>query len=81
MKTIGILLLIVGGLGLLASSAMFGDIGIAAAIGSITALLAGIGFLIASKPVNYLKKQFAEEAKQGYIAAAAAKKAAEESPA
>ena len=77
MKTIGILLLILGGFGLLASSAMFGDIGIAAAIGALTAVLAGIGFLIAAKPVNYLKKQFAEQARQGYIDAAAARKAPE----
>ena len=33
MKIIAILLLIVGGLGLLLSTMMFGDIGIAAAIG------------------------------------------------
>ncbi|CAM3173699.1 hypothetical protein FITA111629_07745 [Filibacter tadaridae] len=45
MKIIGILLLIVGGIGLILSSMMFGDIGIAAAIGSISAILSGIGFL------------------------------------
>lgn len=45
MKMIGILLLIVGGGGLILSTMMFGDIGIAAAIGAITAILTGIGFL------------------------------------
>jgi len=45
MKIIGILLFIVGGIGLILSTMMFGDIGIAAAIGSISAILTGVGFL------------------------------------
>jgi len=49
MKIIGILLLIVGGIGLILSSMMFGDIGIAAAIGSISAILTGMGFLKLNK--------------------------------
>jgi len=42
MKTIGILLLIVGGLGLVLSTMMFGDIGIAAGIGAITAIITAL---------------------------------------
>ncbi|WP_438317287.1 hypothetical protein [Sporosarcina sp. FA9] len=49
MKIIGILLLIIGGIGLLLSSMMFGDIGLAAAIGSTTAILTGVGFLKLNK--------------------------------
>ena len=49
MKIIAILLLVVGGLGLILSTMMFGDIGIAAAIGAITAILTGIGFLKVNK--------------------------------
>jgi len=45
MKIIGILLLVVGGIGILLGGMMFGDIGIAAWIGAITAILSGIGFL------------------------------------
>ncbi|MER2090914.1 hypothetical protein [Sporosarcina sp. JAI121] len=41
MKIIGILLLIVGGVGLMLSTMMFGDIGVAAAIGSISVILTG----------------------------------------
>ncbi|MEK4508241.1 MULTISPECIES: hypothetical protein [Paenibacillus] len=47
MKVIGILLLILGVIGIVLGGMMVGDIGIAAIIGSITALLSGIGFLIA----------------------------------
>lgn len=43
-KTIGIALMALGSLGLLASFAMFGDIGIAAGIGSIVGILSGFGF-------------------------------------
>jgi len=52
MKIIGILLLIVGGVGLILSTMMFGDIGIAAAIGAITAILTGVGFLKLNKLVG-----------------------------
>ncbi len=55
MKIIAISLLIVGVLGLLISTAMFGDIGIAAAIGSITAILSGLGFLNINKKLKNLK--------------------------
>lgn len=52
MKGIAIALIIVGVIGLLMSMAMFGDIGIAAGIGSITALLSGFGFLQIDKAQN-----------------------------
>lgn len=46
MKVIGILLIVLGAIGLLMGLMMFGDIGI---VGALSALLSGIGFLIASK--------------------------------
>lgn len=49
MKVIGILLIILGAIGLLMGLMMFGDIGLACIIGALSALLSGIGFLIASK--------------------------------
>lgn len=52
MKVLSILLVIIGILGLLISSMMFGDIGIAAAIGSITAILTGVGFNIINKKIK-----------------------------
>jgi hypothetical protein len=49
MKVIGILLIILGVIGIFLGMMMFGDIGIACIIGALSALLSGIGFLIASK--------------------------------
>lgn len=54
MKVIGILLLILGVIGIACSFLAFGDIGIACGIGGLSALLSGIGFLIASKRINDL---------------------------
>ena len=47
MKAIGILLVILGIIGLLMGMLMIGDIGIACIVGALSALLSGIGFLIA----------------------------------
>ncbi len=49
MKVIGILLLIVGIIGIILGSMMFGDIGIAAFIGAAGSVLSGIGFLQVAK--------------------------------
>lgn len=46
MKTVGVLLVIVGVIGFILGGMMYGDIGIAAMIGATTAVLSGIGFLI-----------------------------------
>lgn len=46
MKIIGILQLFIGITGIALGSAMVGDIGIAAIIGAVTALLSGVGFLL-----------------------------------
>ncbi|MEC2073594.1 MULTISPECIES: hypothetical protein [Alkalihalophilus] len=51
-KGIAITLVSIGVLGLLLSTMMYGDIGIAAAIASITALLSGVGFLKMAKQLN-----------------------------
>ena len=52
MKGIGILLIILGVVGFLLGTMMFGDIGIAAMIGALAALFSGIGFLKVNKAVN-----------------------------
>ena len=57
MKTIGILLLIVGGIGLVLSTMMFGDIGIAAALGAISAILTGVGFVKLNKQLGLQMKE------------------------
>lgn len=56
MKVIGILLLVVEGIGLTLSSMMFGDIGVAAAIGSVSAILAGVGFMKLGKQLGLQTK-------------------------
>lgn len=55
MKAVSIILMVIGVLGLLMSFMMFGDIGIAAAIGSITAILSGIGFNSMEKKISKSK--------------------------
>lgn len=45
MKLIAILLIILGVVGLMLGFMMFGDIGVSAMIGALSALLSGIGFL------------------------------------
>ena len=49
MKVIGIILIVLGALGIFMGLMMFGDIGLACLVGALTALLSGIGFLLASK--------------------------------
>ncbi|MCR5508008.1 MAG: hypothetical protein K6F34_04900 [Lachnospiraceae bacterium] len=49
MKVIGILLVVLGALGIVMGCMMFGDIGIACIVGALSALLSGIGFIMASR--------------------------------
>ena len=49
MKAIGIILIVWGALGLFMGLMMFGDIGLACIVGAVTAILSGIGFLLASR--------------------------------
>lgn len=56
MKVIGILLLILGAVGVLISINMFGDIGIAGGIGSVTAMLSGLGFVLSKKNKTNVKE-------------------------
>ncbi|WP_249870562.1 hypothetical protein [Oceanobacillus saliphilus] len=49
MKITATILLIVGIIGIILSTMMFGDIGLAAFIGSFASLLSGIGFLQVNK--------------------------------
>ncbi len=48
-KNIGIALIIIGSVGMLLGAMMYGDIGIAAMIGSVVGILSGVGFLKVSK--------------------------------
>jgi uncharacterized membrane protein len=54
MKVLGIILIIVGGIGIVMAGAMFGDIGFAAGIGAITAILSGVGFMLIEKRLKNL---------------------------
>ena len=54
LKVIGILLIVLGVIGVLLGSMMFGDIGIAAMIGAGSAILSGVGFVLADKKINLL---------------------------
>jgi len=57
MKIISIILIVVGGIGIVMAGAMFGDIGLAAGVGAITAILSGVGFLLVGKKLkNYVSK-------------------------
>ena len=54
MKVLGIILIVVGGIGIVLAGVMFGDIGLAAGIGAITAILSGVGFLLVVKSLKNL---------------------------
>ena len=57
MKPIGILLIILGIIGIIMGSMMFGDIGVAAIIGALGSLLSGFGFLSASGQLKRLENE------------------------
>lgn len=56
MKVIGIILIIIGAIGIIMGLNMFGDIGIAALVGALSALVSGIGFIIADNKIKSLSK-------------------------
>lgn len=55
MKAIGIILVILGVAGIALGLMMFGDIGIACIVGALSALLSGIGFIIAAKKLRNME--------------------------
>ena len=57
MKIFGIILIVIGVIGIVMGGAMFGDIGIAAWVGAVTALITGIGFLKLNKLLLSQKKE------------------------
>lgn len=56
MRLVGYLLMVLGILGVAASALMFGDIGIAALIGAVTALLSGFGFLRVARNISKIQR-------------------------
>ncbi|MBO6242317.1 MAG: hypothetical protein J6O61_16055 [Butyrivibrio sp.] len=52
MMIIGILLVIWGVIGIAMGMMMFGDIGIACIVGAVTAILCGVGFIMANKKMS-----------------------------
>lgn len=56
MKACGVLLIVLGGIGIIMSTMMLGDIGVACLIGAASALISGIGFLVANKKIEEQKK-------------------------
>lgn len=56
MKVCGIILLVLGGLGNIASFAMYGDIAVVGTIGSATALVSGIGLVLGANSIRILKE-------------------------
>lgn len=52
MFVIGILLIIWGVIGIAMGMMMFGDIGVACIVGAVTAILCGIGFIVANKKIK-----------------------------
>lgn len=55
-RAIGILLVVLGIIGFLMGTIMFGDIGIACMVGAFSALLSGVGFLVAAKKIKELSE-------------------------
>lgn len=56
MRAIAILLIILGAIGIVMGAMMFGDIGVACIVGSLSALLSGIGFINVDKKLNSTNK-------------------------
>ena len=56
MLVVGILLIVLGAIGVLLGGMMFGDIGVAAIVGAITAILSGIGFILCNRSLKNQKK-------------------------
>ena len=57
MIAVGVLLIILGAAGIIVGGNMFGDIGIACLVGAGAALIAGIGFLVASSRIKKLENK------------------------
>ena len=54
MKVLAIILIVVGVIGIIMAGAMFGDIGLAAGVGAVTAILSGVGFLLIERKLKKL---------------------------
>ena len=52
MMILGIILIIWGIIGIAMGMMMFGDIGIACIVGAVTAILCGVGFIMANKKMR-----------------------------
>jgi uncharacterized membrane protein len=54
MKVLAIIIIVVGVIGIIMAGAMFGDIGLAAGVGAVTAILSGVGFLLIERKLKKL---------------------------
>ena len=52
MMILGIILIIWGIIGIAMGMMMFGDIGVACIVGAVTAILCGVGFIMANKKMK-----------------------------
>lgn len=52
MKVIGIILIIWGVLGIIMGLMMYGDIGVACIVGAVSAILSGVGLILANGKIN-----------------------------
>jgi len=58
LKAISIILIVIGVIGILLGFMMFGDIAIAAIIGSLASLFSGIGFWQVNKALQEMKQSY-----------------------
>lgn len=56
MKIISIILIVIGVAGIILACFMYGDIGVAAIIGALSALLSGISFMLVDNKLKALSK-------------------------
>ena len=54
MKVVAIILFVIGVIGIILAGMMYGDIGVAAGVGAVTAIASGVGFLLIDRKLKKL---------------------------